>query len=106
MRTLTVLGSTGSIGTNTLDVVRRNRHQYQVYGLAAGQNVDTLVSQILEFHPKVAILATSEAMGRLSNRLVAAGLPRAELPRLSYGGRGRVQVGTAIEVCTGISGIV
>ena len=40
MRTLTVLGSTGSIGANTLDVVRRNRHQYQVYSLVAGQNVD------------------------------------------------------------------
>ena len=41
MKTLAVLGSTGSIGTNTLDVVRRNRHLYQVYSLAAGQNVAT-----------------------------------------------------------------
>ena len=39
MKTLTVLGSTGSIGTNTLDVVRRNRHLYQVFALAAGRNV-------------------------------------------------------------------
>src|ERR1035441_9866385 len=41
MRMLTVLGSTGSIGTNTLDVVRRNLDQYGVYALVAGQNVDT-----------------------------------------------------------------
>jgi 1-deoxy-D-xylulose-5-phosphate reductoisomerase len=106
MRILTVLGSTGSIGTNTLDVVRRNRHQYEVYALAAGQNVDTLVSQILEFRPRVAIVATSEALGRLSNRLVAAGLPRAEWPELSYGDRARVQVATATEVDTVISAIV
>ena len=45
MKTLTVLGSTGSIGTNTLDVVRRNRHQYQVYALAAGRNIEP-------WHPK------------------------------------------------------
>ncbi|HEV3199248.1 MAG TPA: 1-deoxy-D-xylulose-5-phosphate reductoisomerase [Bryobacteraceae bacterium] len=106
MRTLTVLGSTGSIGTNTLDVVRRSRHQYQVYALAAGQNVDILVSQILEFRPKVAIVATSEALSRLSQRLVATGLPRAEWPELGYGDQARVQVATATEVDTVISAIV
>ena len=51
MRTITVLGSTGSIGTNTLDVVRKNRHLYKVYGLAAGQNVSFLAGQISEFRP-------------------------------------------------------
>jgi len=106
MRNLTVLGSTGSIGTNTLDVVRRNRHQYQVYALAAGQNVDILASQILEFRPKVAIVATSETLGRLSQRLVAAGLPRVEWPELGYGDRARVQVATAVEIDTVISAIV
>ena len=49
MRTLTVLGSTGSIGTNTLDVIRHSRHLYQVYALAAGGNVETLAFQIQEF---------------------------------------------------------
>ena len=39
MKTLTVFGSTGSIGTNTLDVVRRNRELYQVYALVAGRNM-------------------------------------------------------------------
>ena len=47
MRTLTVLGSTGSIGTNTLDVVRRNRQLYRVYALVAGRNVETLAKQIV-----------------------------------------------------------
>ena len=106
MRTLTVLGSTGSIGTNTLDVVRHNRHQYQVYALVAGHNIDTLVSQILEFRPQAAIVATSEGLARLSNRLGASGLPRAEWPELSHGDRARVRVATAVEVDTVISAIV
>jgi 1-deoxy-D-xylulose-5-phosphate reductoisomerase len=106
MRTLTVLGSTGSIGTNTLDVVRRNRHLYKVYALAAGSNVDTLLSQVLEFHPSVVTVATSDALSRLSNRLLAAGLPRSEWPELSYGDAARVQAATADEVDTVISAIV
>ena len=106
MRTLTVLGSTGSIGTNTLDVIRRNRHQYSVYALAAGQNVDALVAQILEFRPRVAIVATSQALSRLSDKLVSSGVPRAEWPELSQGDRARVEVATATEVDTVISAIV
>ena len=62
MRMLTVLGSTGSIGTNTLDVVRRNLHRYGVYALVAGQNVDTLAAQILEFRPKLAVVATFDGL--------------------------------------------
>jgi len=106
MRTLTVLGSTGSIGTNTLDVVRRNRHQYQVYALAAGYNADLLASQIIEFRPKVAVVATSDGLGRLSNRLVESGLPRAEWPELAFGDAARVQISTAEEIDTVISAIV
>ena len=106
MRTLTVLGSTGSIGTNTLDVVRRNRHLYEVYALAAGQNVDALLPQVLEFHPKVVALATSDGLNRLSNRLTAAGLPRTEWPELLWGDAARVQVATASEIDTMISAIV
>src|ERR1700685_1009381 len=51
MKTLTIWGSTGSIGTNTLDVVRHSRHLYQVYALAAGRNVDALAAPLLEFGP-------------------------------------------------------
>jgi 1-deoxy-D-xylulose-5-phosphate reductoisomerase len=106
MKTLTVLGSTGSIGTNTLDVVRRSRHLYQVYALVAGHNVEVLASQIVEFRPKVAAVATSEGLARLSNRLVEAGLARAEWPELLCGSAARVQAATASEVDTVISAIV
>ena len=69
MKILAVLGSTGSIGTNTLDVVRRNRHLYQVYALVAGHNVEILAAQILEFRPKLAVVATSDGLARLTECL-------------------------------------
>src|SRR5262245_22835269 len=75
MKTLSVLGSTGSIGTNTLDVVRRNRHLYEVYSLAAGANVALLVDQILEFHPRFAAVANEALLGELSAALAESPLP-------------------------------
>ena len=106
MKTLTVLGSTGSIGTNSLDVVRRNRHLYQVYALVAGQNVDLLASQITEFHPQIAVVGTSEALARLSDRLTETGLPKKAWPALFWGDAARVQAATADEIDTVISAIV
>ncbi len=50
-RTLTILGSTGSIGTNTLDVVRQNPDRFQVFALVAGRNIELLARQIEEFRP-------------------------------------------------------
>ena len=106
MRMLTVLGSTGSIGTNTLDVVRRNLHQYGVFALVAGQDVETLAAQILEFRPKLAVVATSDSLARLSDRLTAAGLARTAWPELLWGDAARVQAVAATEVDTVISAIV
>jgi 1-deoxy-D-xylulose-5-phosphate reductoisomerase len=106
MKTLTVLGSTGSIGTNTLDVVRRNRHHYQVYALVAGANVDLLAAQILEFHPKVAVAGTSDGVSRLSCKLQESGLPRTEWPELLSGDAARVAVSVDENVDTVISAIV
>jgi len=106
MKTLTVLGSTGSIGTNTLDIVRRSRHQYRVYALAAGRNADTLASQVLEFRPQVAVVATSDGLARLAERLHAAGLPREEWPELLCGDAALVQIAVADGVDTVISAIV
>jgi 1-deoxy-D-xylulose-5-phosphate reductoisomerase len=103
---IAVLGSTGSIGTNTLDVVRRNLHRYGVYALVAGQNVDSLAAQILEFRPQLAVVATSEGLARLSDRLIAAGLARTAWPELLFGDAARVQAATAPEVDTVISAIV
>jgi len=106
MKTITVLGSTGSIGTNTLDVVRRNPQKYAIHALVAGRNVIELTSQIAEFRPKLAVVATSEDLDRLRARLEATGLPRAEWPQLGWGDGDRVAAATAGEVDTVISAIV
>jgi 1-deoxy-D-xylulose-5-phosphate reductoisomerase len=106
MKALTILGSTGSIGTSTLDVVRRNRHLYEVYALVAGANIPVLTSQILEFRPTVAVVATSDGLARLSESLQASGLARSEWPELLAGDEARVQVVRPVEVDTVISAIV
>jgi 1-deoxy-D-xylulose-5-phosphate reductoisomerase len=106
MKTLTVLGSTGSIGTNTLDIVRRNRHLYQLYALAAGQNVEVLAGQIVEFHPKLVAVATNDALQRLSERLVEIGHPRGFWPELLAGNAAFVHAATAPEVDIVISAMV
>ncbi len=56
MKTLSILGSTGSIGVNTLDVVSRNPDKFQILSLAAGSNVEVLAGQIKQFRPKVVSL--------------------------------------------------
>jgi 1-deoxy-D-xylulose-5-phosphate reductoisomerase len=106
MKILTILGSTGSIGTNTLDVLRRNRDLYQVYALAAGHNVEVLASQIVEFRPRVAVVATADGRERLIRSLESAGLPRADWPQLEWGNDARVRISTAPEVDTVISAMV
>ena len=59
MKKIAVLGSTGSIGTQTLEVVRENG-DIQVMGLAAGSNTDLLEKQIREFHPAKAAVWSEE----------------------------------------------
>jgi 1-deoxy-D-xylulose-5-phosphate reductoisomerase len=106
MKSLTLLGSTGSIGVNTLDVVRQNSHLYRVYALVAGYNVDAILQQIIEFRPNVAVLATSQGMHRLAAGLSDSGLPRPNWPELAFGAAARVDAATAPEVDMVVSAIV
>ncbi|SCK23945.1 1-deoxy-D-xylulose-5-phosphate reductoisomerase [Vogesella sp. LIG4] len=70
---ITVLGSTGSIGGNTLDVVAMHPERYQVYALAANSQVDKLFEQCQRFRPAFAVLVDAAAAAQLRNRLAAAG---------------------------------
>jgi 1-deoxy-D-xylulose-5-phosphate reductoisomerase len=106
MRTITVLGSTGSIGTNTLDVVRKNRHLYQVYALAAGQNVRTLAAQIAEFGPKVVVVAAADGIDRLRAELVNRNIPAGHWPEIASGPKPLVDISTTNAIDTVISAIV
>lgn len=106
MKSLTLLGSTGSIGANTLDVVRRNRHLYRLHALAAGHNVEAILQQIIEFQPDVAVLATAEDILRLSAGLSDSGLPRPNWPELAFGASALVEVASAPAVDMVVSAIV
>jgi 1-deoxy-D-xylulose-5-phosphate reductoisomerase len=106
MKTLTVLGSTGSIGTNTLDVIRRNRDQYRVFALVAGHNTGLLAEQIREFRPRVAVTATAEGAEQVRRGLLGSGMPRAEWPELESGAEARIRTAVAPEVDVVISAIV
>jgi 1-deoxy-D-xylulose-5-phosphate reductoisomerase len=106
MKTLTILGSTGSIGTNTLDVVRQNRDKYAVHALVAGRNTAVLHDQVREFRPKAAITATPEGLDDLKGKLAGSGMPRAEWPELACGSAAYVTAATASEVDVVISAIV
>lgn len=69
MKKIAVLGSTGSIGTQTLEVVRNNKEEMEVVSLAAGSNIDLLEQQILEFKPKTAALWQEEKAKELRERV-------------------------------------
>lgn len=106
LKTLTLLGSTGSIGVSTLDVVGRHPEKYQVYALVAGSNVDLLVRQIDRFRPRIAVTATEQARENLISRLAELGLPRHSWPELLWGASGRVEAAIASEVDFVMSAIV
>ncbi len=68
VKRLAILGSTGSIGTQTLDVVRRQSELFQVTALAANTSDDALERQIEEFQPEIAVLVDEKAASRLRGR--------------------------------------
>lgn len=69
MKKIGILGSTGSIGTQTLEIIRHHRDEIQVMALAAGSNVDLLEKQIREFAPQVAALWSEKACRELRERI-------------------------------------
>ena len=69
MKKIAILGSTGSIGTQTLEIVRDNRFDLEVVALAAGSNVELMEKQVREFRPKLVSLQSEEACRDLADRL-------------------------------------
>ena len=84
MKKIAILGSTGSIGTQTLDVVREHPDELQVVALAAGSNKECLKKQIKEFHPKLVSLSDEKKAQELREELA----------------------GEAIEVVCGMDGLI
>ncbi|WP_434794454.1 1-deoxy-D-xylulose 5-phosphate reductoisomerase [Terrisporobacter petrolearius] len=69
MKRITILGSTGSIGTQTLDVVRKNKDKFEVVAISANSSVDLLLEQILEFNPKYVAVYNEESANKLKNMI-------------------------------------
>ncbi|MFH2139754.1 MAG: 1-deoxy-D-xylulose-5-phosphate reductoisomerase [Pseudomonadota bacterium] len=102
MQNLTVLGSTGSIGKSTLDVVARHPDRYRIIALTASQQDELLFEQCQQFRPHFAVLLDEEAAQRLRKRIVAAGLDVEVL----CGNESLVRVATLPEVHAVMAAIV
>ena len=71
---LTVLGSTGSIGTSTLDVVARHPERFEVFALSAATQVDAMLAQCAQFQPRYAVMASAPHAQLLAEKIKANGL--------------------------------
>lgn len=92
---LTILGSTGSIGLNTLDVVRRHPERYRIAALCAHTQIDRLFEQCLEFRPDFAVVRDDELAAELATRLAAAGCAGI---RVEYGAEALTRMASLKEV--------
>jgi 1-deoxy-D-xylulose-5-phosphate reductoisomerase len=106
LKTLTILGSTGSIGVSTLDVVGRHPEKYAIHALVAGNNIEALGPQIVTFRPKRVVTATNAGRESLIKWLKSSSL-RADLwPQLECGASARVEAATDPAVDFVMSAIV
>lgn len=100
MKRLAILGSTGSIGVNTLDIVRQFPDRFKVISLAAGQNTRLLKQQVLEFHPK-----TISVLDRKLSEILRRDLSSVPVD-IQHGVEGLIQVATHPEVDQVVSALV
>lgn len=69
LQRVTVLGSTGSVGKNTLDVLSRHPERYEVFALTANTQVDEMLAQCIRFKPQVAVMADAQAAAVLARKI-------------------------------------
>ncbi|MFZ4665279.1 MAG: 1-deoxy-D-xylulose-5-phosphate reductoisomerase [Prochlorotrichaceae cyanobacterium] len=103
MKAITLLGSTGSIGTQTLDIVQQYPDRFRLVGMAAGRNVDLVAQQVRQFRPEIVALADDRCLPELQAALADLD-PQ---PQILGGEAGVVEVaryGDAEAVVTGIVG--
>jgi len=101
-RKLCILGSTGSIGVNTLDVIRAHPDQFKVTALTAGRQIERLVEQCLEFKPKIAVVHSAADAKTLQELLKGKGLSIA----VHHGEAGLMSAVTESECDTVMAAIV
>ncbi|NTU67902.1 MAG: 1-deoxy-D-xylulose-5-phosphate reductoisomerase [Chlorobiaceae bacterium] len=100
MKSISILGSTGSIGVSTLDVVRQHPERFKVSGLAAGNNIALLADQVREFRPGVVSVRDASSVDSLKAALGG------ECPEILHGTQGACAVAASEEAELVISAIV
>lgn len=99
MKRISILGSTGSIGTSTLQVIREHPELFDVVGLSAGHNIQLLYEQVKEFRPKIISVATKELAEQIKGMVDAS-------VTVTYGEEGLVAVSTYDEANYIVSALV
>jgi len=102
VKAITLLGSTGSIGTQTLDIVAQYPEQFRIVGLAAGRNVEMLAQQIRQFRPSIVAICQEEKLPELQ-AVIADIDPQ---PILLAGEAGVIEVARQDDAQTVVTGIV
>lgn len=100
---IAILGSTGSIGTQSLDIIRRSPESYKVVALSCAKRVMELAEQIEEFHPEIAVTADAEGADALYKVLAARGVVGTEI---AYGPEALNQIATMESADTVINSLM
>ncbi|MDE5733590.1 MAG: 1-deoxy-D-xylulose-5-phosphate reductoisomerase, partial [Duncaniella sp.] len=103
---IAVLGSTGSIGTQTLDVISQFPDRFKATVLAAGSNVDMLVSQALRHRPALAVIADERRYAELRDALAPHGIETAAGAEALADAMERPDFDTAVTATVGYSGLL
>lgn len=99
---LTILGSTGSIGTSCLDLVRRYPDRFNIFALTANANINLIAKQCAEFSPRFAVVGSEEGAAQLRNMLEQEGVQTL----VHYGKQALIDVAVVDEVDTVVAAIV
>ncbi|MXQ54897.1 1-deoxy-D-xylulose-5-phosphate reductoisomerase [Shimazuella alba] len=96
---ISILGSTGSIGTSTLDVVKQHPEEFQVVALAAGNNVEEMIRQAKNFQPKVVSMATKQLADQVAAEI-------SDSIKVVWGDEGLIEVATHSDATYVVSSLV
>ena len=100
MKKISLLGSTGSIGANVLDVIERNPEKFQIFGMSAGNNVDLFIKQIRKFKPRVVALFDTKKIPTLKEQIADLDI------EILSGEEGSIAIATLPEVDVVVSGVM
>ena len=100
MKKISLLGSTGSIGTNVLDVIERNPENFQIIGMSAGSNIDLFAKQIRKFKPRVVALFDTKKIPTLKELITDLDI------EILSGEEGTITVATLTEADVVVSGVM